>query len=85
MEKESCVICKKMISAGQIFCSECKKRYQIMTAEETVESADEIRDVADILSITAGSDTNIKRSMEALLRIAARLRGGKQNGQGKII
>ena len=73
MEKERCAVCGKTVLDGQLFCKDCRKRFQIVTAGEAAESAEEIRDVADILSITAGSDINIKRSMEALLRIAARL------------
>lgn len=85
MAKERCAVCGKTVLDGQPFCEDCRKRFQIVTAGEAAESAEEIRDVADILSITAGSDINIKRSMEALLRIAARLNGETGNGQGKTL
>ena len=35
--------------------------------------AEQLRDIADVLKITAGTDKNIKDSMEAILRIADRL------------
>jgi hypothetical protein len=35
--------------------------------------AEEMRDIAGVLSITANTDGNIKNSMESLLRIADRL------------
>lgn len=45
---------------------------------EAAQTAEELRDIADVLSITANTDGNIKKSMEALLRIADRLTGGKE-------
>jgi hypothetical protein len=45
------------------------------------EEAKELEDVAAVLAITADTDTNIKRSMEAILNIAGRLkRKGKKDG-----
>lgn len=40
---------------------------------ETEEMAQELRDIADVLKITEGTDTNIRKSMESILRIADRL------------
>lgn len=37
------------------------------------EMAQELRDIADVLKITEGTDTNIRKSMESILRIADRL------------
>lgn len=38
-----------------------------------VETAEELRDIAEVLSITENTDKNIRISMEAILRIADRL------------
>lgn len=38
-----------------------------------VAMAQELRDIADVLKITEGTDTNIRKSMESILRIADRL------------
>ena len=40
---------------------------------ETEEMAQELRDVAAVLKITEATDTNIRTSMESILRIADRL------------
>jgi len=66
MGVERCVICGKIIPEGLQVCPECMAKNQESTAEE-------LRDIADVLSITANTDGNIKKSMEALLRIADRL------------
>lgn len=47
-------------------------RYDIVTGE-TEEMAQELRDVAAVLKITEATDTNIRTSMESILRIADRL------------
>ena len=45
------------------------------------EEAKELEDIAAVLAITADTDSNIKRSMEAILNIAGRLKErGKKNG-----
>ena len=51
------------------------------------EEAQELRDIAEVLKITANTDGNIKRSMEAILRIADRLERGKghDKGAGKTV
>ena len=46
------------------------------------EEAQELRDIAEVLKITANTDGNIKRSMEAILRIADWLERKKGNGEG---
>ena len=43
--------------------------------------AEELRDIADVLKITEDTDTNIKRSMESILRIADRLERRKADGK----
>ncbi|WP_195278219.1 hypothetical protein [Clostridium sp. J1101437_171009_A5] len=46
-------------------------------AAEAVAAAEELRDIARVLSITAGTDTNIREAMTGILHIADRLEGGK--------
>lgn len=48
-----------------------------------VDTAEQLRDIAAILSIEAGSDANIKEALQGILNIAARLEGRK-NGVGDI-
>ncbi len=72
MEAEKCVVCGEIIPEGQQLCNSCMKTLEIQPIE-AAEIEAELRDIADVLSITASTDGNIKRSMEALLRIADRL------------
>lgn len=69
MEAEKCVMCGRVISEGMQVCMDC---IGIMDHEQQG-TAQELRDIADVLSITANTDGNIQKSMEALLRIAGRL------------
>lgn len=69
---ERCLICGEIIPEGVQVCTACMKDYGI-AAREAVEIAEEMRDIAEVLSITANTDGNIKRSMEGILRIADRL------------
>jgi hypothetical protein len=46
-------------------------------AAAAVAAAEELRDIARVLSITAGTDTNIREAMTGILSIADRLEGGK--------
>lgn len=74
METEKCAICGKVIPEGAQVCPDCMK----MADREQQETAQELRDIADVLSITANTDGNIQKSMEALLRIASRLERKKK-------
>lgn len=67
MKAERCVICGETIPEGLQVCKNC------MEDGAGKDEAEELRDIADVLSITANTDSNIKRSMEAILRIADRL------------
>ena len=69
---ERCVICNEIIPEGSQVCTDCQKKYDIVTGE-TEEMAQELRDVAAVLKITEATDTNIRTSMESILRIADRL------------
>ena len=69
---DRCLICGEVIPEGSQVCTACRNKYDIVTGE-TEEMAQELRDVADVLKITEGTDTNIRKSMESILRIADRL------------
>lgn len=68
---DRCLICGEVIPEGSQACTACRNKYD-MTGE-TEEMAQELRDIADVLKITEGTDTNIRKSMESILRIADRL------------
>ena len=67
MSVDRCVMCGEEIPEGLQVCKKCAEE---ITGKDEVE---ELRDIAAVLKITAGTDKNIKTSMEALLRIADRL------------
>ena len=69
---DRCLICGEVIPEGSQVCTACRNKYDIVTGE-TEEMAQELRDIADVLKITEGTDTNIIKSMESILRIADRL------------
>lgn len=69
---DRCLICGEVIPEGSQVCTACRNKYDIVTGE-TEEMAQELRDIADVLKITEGTDTNIRKSMESILRIADRL------------
>lgn len=74
MEAEKCAMWSRAILEGAQVCPDCLK----IMGREQQETAEELRDIADVLSITANTDGNIKKSMEALLRIASRLERKKK-------
>lgn len=67
MDVDRCVMCGEAIPEGMQVCPECADK---ITGKD---EAEQLRDIADVLKITAGTDKNIKDSMEATLRIADRL------------
>ncbi len=69
MEAEKCVMCGKVITEGTQVCPDC----MAIMDRERQGTAQKLRDIADVLSITANTDGNIQKSLEALLRIASRL------------
>lgn len=74
MEAEKCVICGKAITEWVQVCPDCMR----IADREQQQTAQELRDIADVLSITANTDGNIQKSTEALLRIASRLERKKK-------
>ena len=69
MKLQQCERCGKQTAEGLTLCPECMK--EAGAAEVT--AAEELRDIARVLSITAGTDTNIRDAMTGILNIADRL------------
>ena len=82
---DRCLICGEAIPEGVQVCKSCMAQYHI-EAGEAVEIAEEMRDIAGVLSITANTDGNIKKSMESILRIADRLerKGNEERKRTKV-
>ena len=66
-----CERCGQAVPDGLPICPECLKLAGASEAE--VSAAEELRDIARVLSITAGTDTNIRDAMTGILNIADRL------------
>lgn len=84
-EVDRCLICGAAVPDGAQVCKSCADQFYI-EAGEAVEIAEEMRDIAGVLSITANTDSNIKQSMESILRIADRLerKGNEKRNRTKI-
>ena len=54
---------------------QCEKRGE---QDAEVDAAEQLRDIARILSITADTDANIREAVTGILNIAERLERGKQ-------
>lgn len=70
MKLKACERCGKRTAEGLTLCPDCMK--ESGAAAEAV-AAEELRDIARVLSITAGTDTNIREAMTGILNIADRL------------
>lgn len=70
-----CEKCGKQAVEGLPLCPDCMKAAGVSAAE--VSAAEELRDVARVLSITAGTDRNIRDALTAILNIADRLERGR--------
>ena len=75
MKLKACERCGKRTAEGLALCPDCMK--ESGAAAEAVAAAEELRDIARVLSITAGTDTNIREAMTRIFSIANRLEGGK--------
>ena len=75
MKNRKCEKCGAPMVEGLPLCPDCMK--ESGAAAEAVAAAEELRDIARVLSITAGTDTNIREAMTGILSIADRLEGGK--------
>lgn len=71
MEGKKCAKCGAHIPQPLELCPDCLRRAG--AAPEAVKEAEELRDIAGILSITADTDGNIKQCMNGILNIAKRL------------
>ena len=82
---DRCSICGEAIPEGVQVCKSCMAQYHI-EAGEAVEIAEEMRDIAGVLSITANTEGKIKKSMESILRIADRLerKGNEERNRTKV-
>lgn len=72
---DTCVLCGEPIPEGIQVCPECMKKAGVDETDTT--AAEELRDIANILKITAPTDGNIKIALQGILNIAARLEGRK--------
>lgn len=73
-----CHICgKKALEVVEV-CPECLQR-----AAVDPEQIKRLKQISNILSITAGTDTNIKECMESLLEIAEELERSGTHGKEK--
>lgn len=71
MKNRKCEKCGAPTAEGLTLCPDCMK--ESGAAAEIVEAAEELRDIARVLSIEAGADANIRDAMEGILNIAERL------------
>lgn len=71
-QMSKCNICgKKALEITEI-CQECLQRAEV--APQTIQK---LRQVSDVLRISAGTDANVKECMESILKIAEDLERGK--------
>lgn len=70
MNIEKCVRCGKPTTEGVPLCPDCMAAG---VSPEEVNVAEELRDIARVLSITASTDTNISEALTGILNIADRL------------
>jgi hypothetical protein len=71
MDAERCVVCGKIIPEGKQLCKACAATAEL--AQQKTDIVQSLRDVEAVLEITANTDRNIQKSMEAILRIADQL------------
>lgn len=78
MSRAKCIICGKTLPGeGQEICSDC------MAEKSDIETTEELWDIADVLSITVDTDANIKKTIEAIMRIASRIDRRVKSGKKK--
>lgn len=75
MKLRKCERCGEPTAEGLPLCPECMKESGV--AAEDVAAAEELRDIARVLSITADTDANIREAIVGILNIAERLERGK--------
>lgn len=70
MKLRKCERCGETTAEGLQLCPECMKE---PARRRSRAAAEELRDIARVLSITANTDTNIREAMTGILNIADRL------------
>lgn len=71
MKFGKCINCGEPVPKDMELCPSCMEKAG--AGPEEVEAAEELRDIANILNITADTDANIKAAMQSILNIANRL------------
>lgn len=75
MNLNRCEKCGEQTAEGLPLCPDCMKAAG--ASAEEVSAAEELRDIARVLSITAGTDANIRDAVTGILNIADKLERGK--------
>lgn len=73
---KKCQVCGKRALEVMEFCPECLQRAAVDRGQ-----IKRLKQISNVLSITAGTDTNIKECMESLLEIAEDLERGGTGGK----
>ena len=71
MKIQQCERCGAPTAEGLPLCPDCMKAAG--AAEEEITAAEQLRDIARILSITENTDANIRDAVTGILNIADRL------------
>lgn len=71
MNQKKCPNCGRKIPETLDLCPACMKAAGAGLVE--IKAAEELRDIAAVLSITAETDGNIKEALQGILNIAERL------------
>lgn len=71
MTLKKCERCGELTAEGLLICPACMEAAG--ASPEEVKAAEELRDIARVLSVTAGTDANIKEAMTGILNMADRL------------
>lgn len=67
-EREKCIICGRVLpEEGSGICADC------IAEKSDEETAEELRDIESVLEIMDGTDIKLKKSMEAIMRIAYKM------------
>ncbi len=77
MKSQPCTQCQKKTAVLMPVCPECMKASGMGADQRN--TAEELRDIARIISITADSDGNIKDALTGILNIAGRLDEERKN------
>ena len=52
IDADRCLVCGEIIPEGSQVCTACRKKYNIEPPDDLEETAQELRDIADVLKIT---------------------------------